>query len=151
MRIILSRKGIDTKFGPGYSPIMPNGDMISFPIPRTGNESGIPYKDIYYDGQSYAELARELKTKFIRDHSHCHLDPDLRKECKKKRKAGWKGIFGQNGGAKTQLVSEGVTEGDVFLFSVVLSSCMRIQTEISNLKNNTPGMSYSDISRWEQW
>lgn len=37
MRIILSRKGFDSEYGGCASPILPDGKMISMPIP---SESG---------------------------------------------------------------------------------------------------------------
>ena len=51
MKVILSRKGMDSKSGGMASPILPDGTLLSLPIPdRT---VGTAYKDLYYRGQSF--------------------------------------------------------------------------------------------------
>ncbi|MBU0490055.1 MAG: hypothetical protein KKA07_03105 [Bacteroidetes bacterium] len=116
-KIIFSRKGIDSKYGGGNSPILPDGELLSIPIPigRRENESGISYKDNEaYNGISFHELIAQLGIKPQND--KCHLDPDLRASILQ-RKEGWRPIFGQSGRAATHLLStEKVKEGDIFLF-----------------------------------
>jgi len=93
-RIILSRKGFDTKYGGIASPILPFPDntLLSLPIPD--NESGLSFKDIYYNNQSYEEIISSLledkteinvpgvisgsrKNKQLLTNSSAHLDPDI--------------------------------------------------------------------------
>jgi len=114
MKIILSRKGFDSSYGGGASPILPNGDLLSIPIPAAENEKGIPYDQLNYKGKSYADLMKELGLK-LPPHGCCHLDPDLIPETYP-RKKGWTGIFGQQGAAMTHLINQEVEVGDLFLF-----------------------------------
>jgi hypothetical protein len=113
MKIILSRKGIDDKYGGGYSPILPDRSMMSIPIPQAEG-TGVPYKDLIWKGKRMTDYFDLLKIK-MNGSDDCHLDPDLRPshEVHDKR---WKGCFGQAGAAMTQLVNQKVDVGDLFLF-----------------------------------
>ena len=113
-KVILSRKGYDSSYGGGSSPIMPNGDLISIPIPTNDNEKGIHYSRIRYGEKSYLELMKELGMK-IPNSETCHFDPDLIKDAYN-RKRNWNGIFGQQGAALTHLENQRVGTGDIFLF-----------------------------------
>ncbi|MEM6965437.1 MAG: hypothetical protein AAF573_11770 [Bacteroidota bacterium] len=113
-KVILSRKGYDSSYGGGASPILPNGDLISIPIPANDNEKGISYSKIRYGENSYLELMEELGVKIPKSKT-CHFDPDLIKEAYD-RKENWNGILGQQGAALTHLENQNVTKGDIFLF-----------------------------------
>lgn len=113
MKVIFSRKGFDTKYGGTASPILPDGTLLSMPIPD--QNAGHPsYGELKYGGQTYAEIQKQPKGK---DESQkgCHLDPDIRTEVIS-RNNGWKPAFGQHGAALVHLVNQGVKEGDLFLF-----------------------------------
>lgn len=114
MKIILSRKGFDSGYGGQPSPILPDGTMLSLPIPSKSDE--LKFTDLKYNGRSYYDIITELKpgTK-IRENYKCHIDPDLRYEAVKREK-NWKPLFGQTGTAQSHLVKQGVTTGDLFLF-----------------------------------
>jgi len=114
MKIILSRKGFDSSYGKGASPIMPNGDLLSIPIPANEKESGIPYSSIFYEGQSYASIMKDLELKMPKSQS-CHLDPDIYPQACKRDKF-WQGIFGQHAAAESHLKNQKVEVGDLFLF-----------------------------------
>ena len=60
VKIILSRKGFDSSYGGGASPILPNGDLLSIPIPAGSQETGILYVDLQYGNRSYVSLMNEL-------------------------------------------------------------------------------------------
>lgn len=113
MKIILSRKGFDSGNGRQASPILPDGTLLSLPIPS--NDS-VRYSDIVWHGTNYLEIIRQLGSKeHLNELSHCHLDPDLRYEtCE--RIDGWMPAFGQMGAPLTELRNQGVTVGDLFLF-----------------------------------
>lgn len=49
MRIIISRKGFDSKYGGVPSPILPDGRLLSLPIPLADN---LTYSEIRCDGAS---------------------------------------------------------------------------------------------------
>ena len=51
MKIILSRKGFDSEYAGQPSPILPDGTLLSMPIPYS-NEI-IKYTDLYHNGESY--------------------------------------------------------------------------------------------------
>lgn len=113
MKIILSRKGFDSGYGGIASPILPDGTMISFPIPS--NDSAC-FNDLAFKGKTYQDLINELTTpNKTTVGNHCHLDPDIRKDIIKRPK-GWKPIFGQCDAAETHLENQGVGKGDIFLF-----------------------------------
>ncbi|HKK77396.1 MAG TPA: hypothetical protein VJ953_20120 [Saprospiraceae bacterium] len=116
MKIIFSRKGFDSSYGGGASPIMPNGDLLSIPIPSNAKvkEQGIPYRDLHYGDSSYLKIMKELGLKIPKP-ATCHLDPDLLPGVYP-RPAGWRGIFGQHGAALSHLNNEQVEVGDLFLF-----------------------------------
>jgi len=117
MKIILSRKGFDSKNGGFPSPILPDGRLLSLPIPYSFDD--ISYSEIFADkNMSYINLVKMLKPKIVlTEDSKCHLDPDLREEVfNRERLIGWKPIFGQISGAQTHLANQGVKVGDLFLF-----------------------------------
>lgn len=114
MKIILSRKGFDSASGNQPSPIMPDGTLLSLPIPD--KESPDKFSSLIFNGQSLYEIIKDLKPRTkITENDNCHLDPDLRKDLKP-RLEGWLPAFGQIGASLTLLRNKGITEGDLFLF-----------------------------------
>lgn len=123
MKIILSRKGFDSGFGGIPSPILPNEEMLSLPIPDI--HSNLRFSDLYIsEKKNYVELITELggsKIKLEGSGKHpikeigCHLDPDIRFRTLK-RGTNWKGLFGQSGAAQSHLRNQNVSIGDIFLF-----------------------------------
>ena len=112
MKFIFSRKGFDAENGGAANPVMPDGTMLSLPIPCNYDQS---YKDMIYKGMSYESIIRDLKAK--KCYSNCgHLDPDLRIDIHFEAPDNWKPIFGQTDAAQSHLENQGVTIGDVFLF-----------------------------------
>lgn len=113
-KIILSRKGFDSASGGYPNVIMPDGRLISFPIPDS-EVTGIKYKDLFIDKDlSYYDLMQQLGMKEVYDH-YVHLDPDIYPFCKK-RDSNWNAMFGQVGGAQTHLGNHDVNIDDVFLY-----------------------------------
>ena len=123
MKIILSRKGFDSGFGGIPSPILPNGEMLSFPIPDI--YSDLNYCDINIsEDQNCEDLISELgkdeiKLEGIGKYSikkiGCHLDPDIRYKTLK-RDPNWKGLFGQSGAAQSHLRNQNILAGNILLF-----------------------------------
>lgn len=65
-KIILSRKGFDSKYGGIPSPILPDGAMLSFPIPANSKETvSLTYEALIYEKDSqkapnyYIKLAQK--------------------------------------------------------------------------------------------
>lgn len=114
MKIILSRKGFDSKFGGCPSPILPDGTMLSMPIPG-GEDNPCRYEDINYNGKSYSDIWRQLRRRQKEFDTYCHLDPDLRKDIRYVPDD-WRAAFGQVDGSQTHLENQGVGIGDLFLF-----------------------------------
>lgn len=113
MKVILSRKGFDSSYGGCPSPILPDGTMVSMPIP--GGGSNCNYADLNFpDGESYYDVWNYLKPKGIKVDT-CHLDPDIRRGIRKECD-GWKPAFGQCGAAQGHLNNYGIEVGDLFLF-----------------------------------
>ncbi len=112
MKVILSRKGFDGGCGGLPSPIMPNGDVVSMPIP---SDDRVAYKDLKYKGTSYQKILKDLKPGKI--FTRCHLDPDLDSRRMVLRPKGWRPAFGQIGASASYLLNTvNVAPGDLFLF-----------------------------------
>jgi len=112
MKIILSRKGFDSKYGGCASPILPGGTLLSLPIPSKSDE--LRYSEIEYEGRSLYEMIKELHPgSRITDRYTCHLDPDIRNYRLSKE---WWPLFGQANQALRHLDNNGVNAGDLFLF-----------------------------------
>lgn len=112
MKIILSRKGFDSGNGGKPSPILPDGTLLSMPIPTTGSDI-IKYSDLNYANKTYLDIAKELNPRF--PFTYCHLDPDIRKSITN-RNSDWKPLFGQCGSAQGHLTNHFIEVGDIFLF-----------------------------------
>ena len=111
MKIILSRKGFDSSNGGYPSPILPDGTLLSMPIP-SGDEAC--YGDLRVGDQTCADILQQLIPKG--QFSHCHVDPDLRADSRVNMPENWKPAFGQVGAAQGLLSNAGVGPGDLFLF-----------------------------------
>jgi hypothetical protein len=118
VKVILSRKGFDgaCNSGGGSSPVLPDGRMVSLPIPDMQGLHAPKYCELRFQpDQSYLELLRSLKYKLFNELSVAHLDPDLTSSVRE-RARGWRGLLGQSGGAATHLNRHNVGPGDLFLF-----------------------------------
>ena len=111
MKVILSRKGFDSSNGGIPSPIMPDGTLLSMPIPL--KDENVAYTDIQWNDISYADILHQLNPK--REYDKCHLDPDIR-DVRKKHIEGWVPAFGQMGAAQGKLRNAGIETGDLILF-----------------------------------
>ncbi len=111
MKIILSRKGFDSSAGGIACPIMPDGRLLSLPIPQA--DGPVKFSQLSFQGKSVSSLIKQLGCKEWR--SGCHLDPDLMPELIE-RPEGWYPTLGQHGAAQRHLETEGVGPGDLFLF-----------------------------------
>ena len=124
MKIILSRKGFDSQYGKIKSPILPNGTLLSLPIPQENDTK--TFDELWHDDKTYINIIKELKPNWqypvnkksgsIPINQTAHLDPDLRKDTLKDRPDDWKAIFGQSAAAQGHLNNQGVDIGDIFLF-----------------------------------
>ncbi len=111
MKIILSRKGFDSTNGGLPSPIMPDGTLLSMPIP---SDDSTTYDDLSCKGISYTDLLKQLAPG--KSFHQCHLDPDIRESSRTTAVNGWKAAFGQIGSAQGVLNHSGIDKGDLFLF-----------------------------------
>lgn len=113
MRVILSRKGFDSSYGGTPSPILPDGRMISLPIPA--REGPISYAEIRRDELNLGDLVEDLTSGAIPKWYRAHHDPDVYADSVA-RPEGWRPLFGQVEAALSHLHKEGVSPGDLFLF-----------------------------------
>ena len=111
MKIILSRKGFDSRNGKCPSPIMPDGTLLSMPIPEPG---GMGFDELAYKGTSYSDILRSLNPK--EQYDKAHVDPDIREDIRINKVPDWKPAFGQTDAAQGVLANAGVEPGDIFLF-----------------------------------
>lgn len=113
MKVILSRKGFDSVSGGMMSPIMPNGELVSMPIPCGGDPTS--YRDVMYAGRTLRDVLLELNPRF--NFGDCHLDPDIEKSRHTVVPGGWKAAFGQSSASASFLNNTvKVESGDLFLF-----------------------------------
>ena len=115
MKIILSRKGVDSSAGGFASPVFPDGQMVSVPIPD--KRAQVRYRDIQTAdaNRSFAKLVKNLSRGKLPATRLAHIDPDLDR-ASLPREPGWRPLFGQCGVAQSHLHSLGVGPGDLFLF-----------------------------------
>lgn len=121
MKIVISRKGFDSQYGGYPNPVLPDGRMISLPIP---SDDKIKYSNLkVHKNLTYFGLMKQLnprikynyKWHILTENTKCHLDPDINDSCLK-RHISWTPIFGQIGAAQTHLENEDIGESDLFLF-----------------------------------
>jgi hypothetical protein len=136
-RIILSRKGFDKGTGELPSPILPDGSMLSLPIPQYPNGVPVPgkptavtthYRDLQGDGATFGDyLARQTARRRcpITGETIVHLDPDLRPEFRPYNREVPMLLFGQELGAQGHLRNVGVGKNDLFLFYGYFKPCLK--------------------------
>lgn len=118
MRIILSRKGFDSGYGENPSPILPDGRILSLPIPRCEDE--LAYSEIRLpEGKTYDQIIEELGARSEIRNKGAHLDPDLVPGVRP-RPTGWRPSLGHTlnsmNRAAELLEEYKVSKGDMFLF-----------------------------------
>lgn len=134
MKVILSRKGFDSAHGGYPSPILPNGKLVSLPIPSNNftkySDLKLDYKHTYFDlmKQLNPKIKFDEKWHELTKNTECHLDPDVYKEVIERPKD-WKALFGQIGGAQTHLKKR-VGVGDLFLFFGTFRKIKKIDGKI---------------------
>lgn len=107
MKIILSRKGLDSSAGGRPSPILKDGSIFSIPIPTKDKDTPHRYSDVIINGLNAADMLSVVGAKNLSANTPCHFDPLLNGDI---------GLFGQAGNAQRELDNLGVGEGDLFLF-----------------------------------
>ncbi len=115
-RIVLSRKGFDSKFGGCASPILHDDTLVSMPI----REDGMPlrYRSIntVRGSLNLGNVVCKLKGCNVRSDSGVHLDPDVRRELHNLGNGLWRPLFGQCDAAERHLEKQEVGADDLFLF-----------------------------------
>lgn len=112
MKVILSRKGFDSSNGGCPSPVLPDGTLLSMPIPSDHDPD--MYEGLQYNEVKYSDILRQLSPS--REYVHCHVDPDIREDVRVNKIPRWKPAFGQIGAAQGLLRNAGVEKGDLFLY-----------------------------------
>ncbi len=79
MKIIFSRKGLDSSFGSCASPIMPDDRLCWMPIPEDNpDKPELPtYNDIPFADTTLGEIIESLSSGKISSDKKVHLDPDI--------------------------------------------------------------------------
>lgn len=116
MKIIFSRKGLDSSFGKLSSAVLPDGTLYWLPIYDHSNDDRLPnYGDIEYCNVNAEKLISELSDGDCSKYLKPHIDPDIY-SMYLPRADGWKAAFGQSDSAQGHLENEQVSVGDIFLF-----------------------------------
>lgn len=152
MKFILSRKGFDSSNGGIASPILPDGTMLSLPIPVSGvseeegkKEYSYRYSDFEYNYNGhklkYDEIISLLQGRTRRGfpYSFCHPDPALRADMFS-QKDGWTAAYGQCNGSQTHLINQGVEEGDIFLFFGMFRETEDNDESVISFKRRSPAV-----------
>jgi hypothetical protein len=114
LKIVLSRKGFDSSVGGCPSPIVPDGTLLSLPIPTALDR--LAYNEIVTpSGASYKSIMDEIGASARIEGKGAHLDPDLLRNARD-RLSDWMPSLGQIGSAAGHLRNKNVAIGDVFLF-----------------------------------
>lgn len=115
MRLILSRKGFDSSPTSGgcASPILPDGQMISLPIPHP--DGRVSYRGLRLRAIDVGQLVADLTRGRLGADVSAHFDPDLEGSARS-RPTGWLPAFGQDSIAQRHLDLAGVGIDDLFLF-----------------------------------
>lgn len=113
MKIILSRKGFDASAGGMPSPILPDGRMVSLPIPSRTDRRRL--SDIRFEDVPLGRLVEQLSGGRTQARQTVHMDPDIYADFID-RPRGWRAALGQTGAAQAHLANQGVRAGDLFLF-----------------------------------
>lgn len=113
MKIIFSRKGFDASNGGVPSPILPDGQMVSLPIPSSQDVRRMG--NLVFDGINLGHLTEQLTNGQVDASRFVHLDPDINAMLVP-RAANWRPAFGQTGAAQRHLANQMVGVGDLFLF-----------------------------------
>jgi hypothetical protein len=119
VKIIFSRKGLDSSIGHVPSPIFPDGTIFSLPIPAGKWKSKVTYGDLgQINGHSVAQVIEDLTHNKITRKEAVHLDPDLRPTMLRRRR-GWRPLFGPSDKSHSHMAHEkkgNVQSGDIILF-----------------------------------
>jgi hypothetical protein len=120
MKVILSRKSMDSKNGGIPSPVLKaeNGEQQFYPlpIPYEKERSNTKFEALNIMGHNlWTSYMKDVKPNY-RGSEYCHLDPDLRKDYLSNRHPEWKRAFGQVSKAQAHLEGHKIAESDVFLF-----------------------------------
>lgn len=135
MKLILSRKGFDSSSGGVPSPILPDGRLLSLPIPD--RSAKIRYCDIADESESIARLVGDLTRGKVSAKDGAHLDPDLIAG-HLPRKRGWRPAFGQVGAAQGHLRNQGIAPGDLFIFFGLFREAEIREGRYRWVKDSTP-------------
>lgn len=111
MRVIFSRKGVDSAAGRCASPLV-SDRPVSLPIP-TREPSPTCYGQLSADLRTMAD---DLSGGQLSGARACHLDPDIDASAVDARPSGWRGSLGQVSSALSHLRNQSVGPGDLFLF-----------------------------------
>lgn len=137
MKIILSRKGFDSSNGGIPSPILPDRNIVSLPIPAS--HSAIKLSDINVNGYEIDDIISDLSKKKISQQQYVHLDPDVDHRIINGRPKGWRGAFGQVGAAQKHLSNNGVDKGDLFIYFGWFREVEK-QNQVWRFKQNSPNL-----------
>lgn len=111
MKLIFSRKGMDSAAGGLASPILPDGRLLSLPIP---GDHAFRLSDWPAPGWDLEALVHDLSGGRINAQLPVHADPQL--IAPPGERETWRAALGQHGAAESHLQAQGVSAGDCFLF-----------------------------------
>lgn len=132
MKLILSRKGFDSSAGGCANPILPDGRLLSLPIPDPA--APFSYGAIRSPAGKLGSIVSSLTRGKVKPSHKAHLDPDLDREALDRDPA-WRPTFGQMGAAQGHLRKQGVGLGDLFLFFGWFRQTERVKGKLAFVKD----------------
>ena len=151
MKIIFSRKGVDSQAGKLFSAII-DERLVSIPIPvRKGDRSKTRYRDLTVADVPLAALVEHLSARKAKRDRRCadefvHFDPDLR-HGSLKRMPGWQPLLGLGRNHPARLAEKGVGKGAIFLF---FGPFRRVYKDSTGRYRYAPGSKQHVIHGWLQ-
>lgn len=132
MRIILSRKGVDSGNSNASNLVLLdsyfNGEMVMLPIPNLADK--FTYKDVQFSKGNDCFVKNYLQERKIDLNTKCHLDPMLINYFDN---PSFLGAIGQVGASQTHLEKQKIKKGDLFIFFGKFESKMILKNKVDTI------------------
>lgn len=135
MKVILSRKGLDSTYCDIANLCINNTELVMLPIMSKNNTA--TYKDLSLcENPTTSNVVEQIfnHSKTINTDTHCHVDPNLINFYKVDS---FLGSLGQVNSSQAHLLNQGVSVGDIFIFFGLFNDCNTSQSEVKVFKSKS--------------
>ena len=133
MKVILSRKGLDSTYCDIANLCINNNELVMLPIISKNNTA--IYRDLSLcENSTTFNVVEQVfnYSKTINIDTHCHADPNL---INFYNVDSFLGSLGQVNSSQTHLKKQNVKEGDIFIFFGLFNDCNTLQNEVKVFKS----------------